>query len=61
MTHPNIYTIYELLEFMKGPVLKIQNYRISITHGINRISKKSPSEVPLLGRVAEARGLVPDQ
>lgn len=37
-----------LMEFMKGSVLKIQNYSISMTQGNNRVSEKSPSEVPLL-------------
>ena len=31
LAHPNIYPIYELLEFIKELVLKIQNYRISNT------------------------------
>ena len=33
---------------MKGSVLQIQNYRISMTQGNNRISKRSPSEDPVL-------------
>ena len=48
LAHPNIYPIYELLECMKGLVLQIQNYRISMTQGNNRISKRSPSEDPVL-------------
>jgi len=35
---PNIYPIDELLECVKRPVLQIQNYRISMTHGNNKIS-----------------------
>lgn len=31
LAHPNIYSIDELLEFMKGAVLQFQNYRISRT------------------------------
>ena len=58
MTHPNIYPIHELLE--KGPTLQIQNYRISMTQGNNRLFKENPTEVPV-SRVAEARGLIPDQ
>ena len=41
MAYPNIYPI---MECMKKPVLQIQNYRISMTQGNNRISEKSPSE-----------------
>ena len=48
LAHPNIYPINELLECMKGLVLQIQNYRISMTQGNNRISERSPSEVPVL-------------
>ena len=48
LTHPNIYSIYELLEHVKGPVLQIQSCRISMTQGNNRISERSPSEVPVL-------------
>jgi hypothetical protein len=36
------------LESMKGPFLQIQNYRISMTQGNNRISKSSPSKVIVL-------------
>ena len=35
LTYPNIYPIDELMECMKGLVLQIQNYRISM---IQRIS-----------------------
>ena len=48
MVQANIYPTNELLECMKGLVLQIQNYRISMTQGNNRISKRSPSEVPVL-------------
>ena len=48
LAHPNIYPIYELLECVKVPVLQIQNYRISMTQGNDRISERSPSEVPVL-------------
>ena len=48
MAQPNIYPIDELLEYIKGLVLQIQNYRIPITQGNNRISERSPSEVPVL-------------
>ena len=43
LAHPNIYPINELLECMKGLVLQIQNYRISMTQGNNRISERNPS------------------
>jgi hypothetical protein len=35
--------IFELLEYVKGLVPKIQSYRISMTQGNNRILKNSPS------------------
>ena len=46
--HPNIYSIYELLEHVKGPVLQIQSCRISMTQGNNRISERSPNKDPVL-------------
>ena len=42
LAHPNIYPINELLECMKGLVLQIQNPRVSMTQGNNRLSKRSP-------------------
>ena len=45
---PVSYPIYELLEGMKGPVLQIQNYRISTTQDDNRMLEWSPSKVPVL-------------
>lgn len=48
MAHPNIYPIDKLLKQVKEPVLLIQNYRISMTQGYNRIFKRSSSEVPVL-------------
>ena len=47
LVHPNIYPIIDLLECMKGLVLQIQNYRISMTQGNSRISERRPSEVPV--------------
>jgi hypothetical protein len=38
----------ELLECMKGLVLQIQNYRISMTQGNNKVFERSPSEVSVL-------------
>jgi hypothetical protein len=46
--HPNIYSIYELLEHVKGPVLQTQSCRISKTQGSERMSKKSPGEDAVL-------------
>jgi hypothetical protein len=43
-----MYHADELLESTKGRVLQIQNYRISMTRGNKKISKRSPSEVPVL-------------
>jgi hypothetical protein len=48
LAHPNIYSIYELLEHMKVLVLQIQNCRISMTRNNNRLSQRSPSEAPVL-------------
>jgi hypothetical protein len=48
LANPNIYPIDEHLEFVKELVLQIQNYTISMTQGSNRISERSPSEVPVL-------------
>lgn len=48
LAHPNIYPIYELLEHVKGPVLQIQSFRISMTQGNNRITKRSPGEDTVL-------------
>ena len=48
MVYPNFYPIDELLEFMEEPVLQIPNYRISMTQGNNRISKRGPNEVSVL-------------
>ena len=48
LAHPNIYPIKELLKCMKRLVLQIQNYRIFMTRGNNRISERSPSEVSVL-------------
>lgn len=48
LAHPNINSICELLESMKGQVLHIQSYRISTTQGDSRVSKGSPSKFPVL-------------
>jgi hypothetical protein len=48
LAHPNIQSIYELLECVKGPVLQIQNNKTSVTQNDNRIGKRSPSAVPVL-------------
>jgi hypothetical protein len=34
LAHPNIYLIYELLEFLKALILKKQHYRISMAQNI---------------------------
>jgi hypothetical protein len=44
---------------MKGLVLQIQSYRISMTLGNNGISKRQPSEASVF--IAETKDLVPDQ
>lgn len=37
---PNIHSIYDLLEHVKGPDLQAQNCKISITQANNRISQE---------------------
>lgn len=44
--HPNIYSIYDLLEPVKRLVLLIQSCRIAITQD-NRMSERSPGEHPV--------------
>jgi hypothetical protein len=44
LVHPNTYSIYELLEHVKGPVLQIQSFRISMKQGISRISERNPGK-----------------
>lgn len=48
MAHPNIYSIDELLEHIKGLVLQVQNFKLPMTQDNNRISRRYPSESPLL-------------
>ena len=48
VAHTNTHPIYELLKCVKGPDLQIQNYRVSMTQGINRISRRSSGEGPIL-------------
>lgn len=42
VAQPNIYPIYELLEHLKGSVLQIQSWRVSMTQGNNRIAFEDP-------------------
>ncbi|ERE69438.1 small conductance calcium-activated potassium channel protein 2 [Cricetulus griseus] len=39
--HPNTYPIYELLKCAKGLVVQNQSFRISMTQGNSRISKRT--------------------
>ena len=48
LAHPKIYIIYELLGCVKGPVLLIQSCKISMTQGNNRMTRRQPSEDPVL-------------
>jgi hypothetical protein len=41
LSHPNIFPIYDLLEYVKGLGLQIQSCRFSMTKGNNSISEKS--------------------
>lgn len=41
---PQVYYIYELLDYVKRPILKIQSCRISTTQGNKRLSKRSPDK-----------------
>lgn len=42
------HCIYDLLEHIKGLVLKLQSCRISKTQSKSRISERNPSEEPVL-------------
>jgi hypothetical protein len=44
LAFPNIFTFYELLEYIKGPLLQIQNCRIPMTEDNHRISDRNPDE-----------------
>lgn len=46
----------ELLECLK--VLQMQNYRVSMTQGYNKICERSPSDVPVL-RDSQRHGTIP--
>ena len=48
LAHPKIYIICELLEHMKGTVLLIQSFRIPMTWGNDRATRRSPGEEPIL-------------
>jgi hypothetical protein len=48
LAHPNTYPIDELLEYMKGLVLHMQNYRRSMAQGNNKMPKTSSSKLPVL-------------
>lgn len=55
--HPSYH---ELLELVKGPVLRGHCHRISMTLGNGRISEKTQGKGPVLMVIAEARFLKPD-
>ena len=48
LVHPSIYLIYEILEQVKGLVLKNHSYRKSLTWGNSRIAEKRLGEDPVL-------------
>lgn len=48
LAHPNIYTIYDLLECVKGLILWNQSRKISMTWSNSRISKRRFGEGPVL-------------
>ena len=48
LAQPTMHIIFELLEYVKGPVPLIQRCRISMTQGNNRITGRSPDEDPVL-------------
>lgn len=47
LSWPTPTSIYDLLEYVKGPVIKIQSCRPSTTQDNNKISKRSPGEGPV--------------
>jgi hypothetical protein len=49
LAQPNIYIlIYEWLGYVKEPVLLFQSFRVSMTEGNNRLTRRSPDEDPIL-------------
>lgn len=48
LSQPNIYSIYELLKYLKAPNLQTQSCRITTMQANNRISKMTLSESPAL-------------
>lgn len=60
LAHSNIHPTYELLELVKRQVLQNQCYRSSMIQDNGRISKRSPVRIDI-DRVAEVRGLEPDE
>jgi hypothetical protein len=48
LAHPNIYIICKWLRHMKGPVLLIQGCRLSMNQSNNGITRRNPSEHPIL-------------
>lgn len=48
LAHPNIYTIYDLLESVKGLVLQNGSHRVFMTWGSNTIFKRSFHESPVM-------------
>jgi hypothetical protein len=47
LANTKTYLIYELLEHVIGLALQLQSYRISMTQGNHRITKRSHDENPI--------------
>lgn len=47
LAHTNLHPIYDLLEYVKGPVIKIQSCRTFTAQENNKIAKRSLSEGPI--------------
>lgn len=47
LTHPNLFPIYELLKLVKGRVLQILSFGISMAQGNYRLLERRPSEDPV--------------
>ena len=59
--HSNIYPICELLEPVKGQVLQIQSYGVSMTQGNHSVMERSPGEDPVLMMQQKPEAFEPNQ
>lgn len=48
LSHPNICPFSELMQYVWQLTLQIQSCKAAMTHGINRISERCPSDDPVM-------------